>query len=162
MQCTGGGADHQGTEPTGAVSLMRNPTLDRQAAATSLAGALLIAISFLTNYGHGALLHLSTFSLDEQIGVSLHAAALAALFGDAELATRLRDRTRDREAETRERELEERNREAQERERSTRRHIAALRFQLADTPVNRLRLNETLALLLEELKETNAKSPESN
>ena len=146
----------------GAVSLMRNPRLDRQAAATFLAGALLIAISFLTNYGHGALLRLSTISLDEQIGVSLHAAALAALFSDAELATRLRDRTRDREAETRERELEERNREAQERERSTRRRIAALRFQLADTPSNRLGLNETLALLLEELKETNAKSPESN
>ena len=120
---------------------MKSSTLDRQAAATFLAGALLIAISFLTNYGHGALLHLSTFSLDEQIGVSLHAAALAALFGDAELATRLRDRTRDREAETRERELEARNRAAQERERATRRRIAVLRFQLADTPRSRLPSN---------------------
>ena len=141
---------------------MKTPHLDQQAAATLLAGSLLIAISFLTNYGHGAILHLSSLSLDEQIGVSLHAAALAALFSDAELATRLRDRTRDREAETRERELEERSREAQERERSTRRHIAVLRFQLADTPINRLRLNETLALLLEELRETNASSPESS
>jgi hypothetical protein len=141
---------------------MKSSTLDRQAAATFLAGALLIAISFLTNYGHGALLHLSTFSLDEQIGVSLHIAALAALFGDAELATRLRDRTRDREAETRERELETRNRAAQERQRATRRRIAVLRFQLADTPSNRLRLNETLALLLEELREPNANNPESS
>jgi hypothetical protein len=141
---------------------MKSSTLDRQAAATFLAGALLIAISFLTNYGHGALLHLSTFSLDEQIGVSLHIAALAALFGDAELATRLRDRTRDREAETRERELEARNRAAQERQRATRRRIAVLRFQLADTPSNRLRLNETLALLLEELREPNANNPESS
>jgi hypothetical protein len=141
---------------------MKSPTLDRQAAATFLAGALLIAISFLTNYGYGALLHLSTLSLDEQIGVSLHIAALAALFGDAELATRLRDRTRDREAETRERELEARNRAAQERQRATRRRIAVLRFQLADTPSNRLRLNETLALLLEELREPNANNPESS
>ena len=141
---------------------MKSPTLDRQAAATFFAGALLIAISFLTNYGHGALLHLSTLSLDEQIGVSLHNAALAALFGDAELATRLRDRTRDREAETRERELEARNRAAQERQRATRRRIAVLRFQLADTPSNRLRLNETLALLLEELREPNANNPESS
>jgi hypothetical protein len=141
---------------------MKTPHLDRQAAATLLAGSLLIAISFLTNYGHGAILHLSSLSLDEQIGVSLHTAALAALFGDAELATRLRDRTRDREAETRERELEARNRAAQERERATRCRIAVLRFQLADTPINRLRLNETLALLLEELRETNASSPESS
>ena len=81
--------------------------------------------------------------MGEQIGVSLHTAALPALFGDAELATRLRDRTRDHEAETRERELEARNRAAQERERATRRHIAVLRFQLADTPINRLRMNET-------------------
>jgi hypothetical protein len=141
---------------------MKTPHLDQQAAATLLAGSLLIAISFLTNYGHGAILHLSSLSLDEQIGVSLHTAALAALFGDAELATRLRDRTRDREAETRERELEARNRAAQERERATRCRIAVLRFQLADTPINRLRLNETLALLLEELRETNASSPESS
>ena len=39
---------------------MKSPTLDRQAVATFLAGSLLIAISFLTNYGHGALLKLST------------------------------------------------------------------------------------------------------
>ena len=103
---------------------MKSPTLDRQAAATFFAGALLIAISFLTNYGHGALLHLSTLSLDEQIGVSLHTAALAALFGDAELATRLRDRTRDKVAQARQREI--------------RRLIAAIRFQLADTPRSRL------------------------
>jgi hypothetical protein len=141
---------------------MKTPHLDRQAAATLLAGSLLLAISFLTNYGHGAILQLSSLSLDEQIGVSLHTAALAALFGDAELATRLRDRTRDREAETRERELEARNRAAQERERATQRRIAVLRFQLADTPINRLRMNETLALLLEELNETNTSSRESS
>ena len=108
----------------GAVSLMKCPTLDRQAAATFLAGALLIAIPFITNYGHGALFHLSTLSLDEQIGVSLHIAALAALFGNTELATRLRDRTRDKVARARQLEI--------------RRLIAVLRFQLADTPRSRL------------------------
>jgi hypothetical protein len=103
---------------------MKTPHLDRQAAATLLAGSLLIAISFLTNYGHGAILHLSSLSLDEQIGVSLHTAALAALFGDAELATRLRDRTRDKVAQARQREI--------------RRLVATIRFQLADTPRSRL------------------------
>jgi hypothetical protein len=127
---------------------MESPTLDRQAAATFLAGALLIAISFLTNYGHGALLHLATLSLDEQIGVSLHIAALAALFGDAELATRLRDRTRDKVARARQLEI--------------RRLITAIRFQLADTPRSRIQLNETLALLLEELRPANTSSPENS
>jgi len=127
---------------------MNSPTLDRQAAATFLAGALLIAISFLTNYGHGALLHLKALSLDEQIGVSLHAAALAALFGDAELATRLRDRTRDKVARARQLEIG--------------RLIAAIRFQLADTPRSRIQLNETLALLLEDLRPANTSSPENN
>ncbi|MBV2350304.1 hypothetical protein KUL97_01130 [Synechococcus sp. HK05] len=132
----------------GAVSLMQSPTLDRQAAATFLAGALLIAISFLTNYGHGALLHLKALSLDEQIGVSLHIAALAALFGDAELATRLRDRTRDKVARARQLEIG--------------RLIAAIRFQLADTPRSRIQLNETLALVLEELRAANTSSPENS
>jgi hypothetical protein len=57
------------------------PFLDRQAAATLIAGALLLAISFFINYGYGALLHLATLALDKQIGLCLHAAALAALFG---------------------------------------------------------------------------------
>ena len=109
--------------------------LDQQALATLVAGGLLIAISFLTNYGHGAFFHYSTLPLDEQVGVSLHAAALAALFGDAELASRLRNRTRDRLAEAG-------NRKTEERERATRRRIALIRFQLADTPRSRNQLNE--------------------
>jgi hypothetical protein len=40
--------------------------------------------------------------------------------------------------------------------------LALIRFQLSDTPISRLQLNETLALLLEELKESNASSPESH
>ena len=126
------GAEHEGTEPKSAVSVMKLPTLlDQQATATLSAGGLLIAISFLTNYGHGAFFHFSALPLDEQIGVSLHTAALAALFGDAELASRLRDRARDRLVETRQREI--------------RRLIATIRFELADTPSSRLQLNAALA-----------------
>jgi hypothetical protein len=124
------------------------PVLDRQAAATLIAGGLLLAISFFTNYGHGALLHIRAAALDEQIGVSLHTAALAALFGDAELASRLRDRARDRLVETRQREI--------------RRLIATIRFELSDTPSSRLRLNEELAALLEELQVVNASSREND
>ena len=148
MPPTGESGEHQETEPESPVSVMKPPTLlDQKAIATLSAGGLLIPISFLTNYGHGALFHVSALQLDEQIGVSLHTAALAALFGDAELASRLRDRARDRLVETRQREI--------------RRLIATIRFELADTTSSRLRLNEELAALLEELQVVNASSKEN-
>ena len=75
------------------------PLLDRQAVATLVAGGLLILISFATNYCYADLPRFFSLGVDEQVGLSLHLAALAALFGDAELATRLRHRTRNREAE---------------------------------------------------------------
>ena len=142
----GNGSEHQATGPESAVSVMKPfALLDQQALATLVAGGLLIAISFLTNYGHGAFFHYATLPLDEQVGVSLHAAALAALFGDAELASRLRNRTRDQVARARQREI--------------RRHIAAIRFQLADTPRNRNQLKEALAVLLEEQGRGNRDNP---
>jgi hypothetical protein len=76
--------------------------------------------------------------------MGLHLAALAALAGDAQLATRLRHRAR--------------NREAEEREQATRRSriqdgclVTQYRFLLADTSRNRLQLSEALAVLLQEL-----------
>ena len=132
--------------PNGAATVMNNqPVLDRQAAATLIAGALLLSISFFSNIGYGALIHLRAAALDEQIGVCLHLAALAALVGDAELATRLRHRARNEE-------IERRNREDSKIQRAATRRIAVIRFQLADTPFSRLRLNEALAALLEELQ----------
>lgn len=110
--------------------------LDRQAVATLVAGVLLLAISVLTNYGHGAFTHLGRLDLDDQVGLCLHAAALAALLSDAQLATRVRDRARDQA-------LARRQQEA-------RRRVALFRFQLADTPSSRLQMNEALAVLLEE------------
>jgi hypothetical protein len=110
--------------------------LDRQAVATLVAGVLLLAISVLTNYGHGAFTNLGRLDLDDQVGLCLHAAALAALLGDAQLATRVRDRARDQA-------LARRQQEA-------RRRVALFRFQLADTPSSRLQMNEALAVLLEE------------
>ena len=132
--------------PNGAATVMDSPpVLDRQAAATLIAGALLLAISFSSNIGYGALIHLRAAALDEQIGVCLHLAALAALVGDAELATRLRHRARNEE-------IERRNREDSKIQRAATRRIAVIRFQLADTPFSRLRLNAALAALLEELQ----------
>ncbi|MEY3964026.1 MAG: hypothetical protein RLZZ106_1281, partial [Cyanobacteriota bacterium] len=64
--------------PNGAATVMNSPpVLDRQASASLIAGALLLAISFFSNIGYGPLLHLRAAALDGQIGVCLHLAALA-------------------------------------------------------------------------------------
>jgi hypothetical protein len=123
----------------------KQPGLDRQAIAAIFAGTLLLAISFLKNYGHGALLHFHNLALDEQIGGSLHAAALAALVSDAELATRLRNRARNQDDRSR-------HRKARQVNLQTRCAIAQSRFQLADIVFKRLQLNESLAALLETLQ----------
>lgn len=65
------------------------PVLDRQAVATLAAVGRLIAISLIASFVHRAFVDvITTPPLDEQIGVCLHAGALAALFGAAQLATR--------------------------------------------------------------------------
>ena len=118
--------------PNGAATVMDSPpVLDSQAAATLIAGALLLAISFFSNIGYRALIHLRAAALDEQIVVCLHLAALAALVGDAELATRLRHRAR--------------NEEIERGKQEARRRIAVIRFQLADTSISRLQRNAALA-----------------
>jgi hypothetical protein len=127
--------------------------LDRQALATLLAGGLLILISFFTNYGYGDFDSFAELSLDEQIGLSLHIAALAALFGDVELATRLRDRAANEAARDRDRATEERQRTAQRAQLQARLLVAHCRFVLAGTATNRLQLNEALALMIEGLLE---------
>ena len=122
---------------------------DRQGWSTLLAGALLLLISFITNYGDDNLLHFGSIPAHDKVGMGLHLAALAALAGDVELATRLRHRAAHEAA-------EERNRAAAAREQATRRAriearclVAQSRFLLADTARNRLQLSEALAVLLE-------------
>ena len=74
--------------------------LDRQGSSTLFAGALLLLISFTTNYGDDNLLQFRALPAAIQIGIYLHIAALAALAGVDEvfsegvvqLATRLRHR----------------------------------------------------------------------
>jgi len=152
----------------------RHRWLDRQGFSTLFAGALLLLISFTTNYGDDNLLKFRGLPAAIQIGIYLHIAALAALAGVDEvfsegvvqLATRLRHRARIRTAEdqiARERETDARKREAYEaardRGQAARRTriqarclVAQCRFLLADPFLNRLQLSEALAVLLEELR----------
>ena len=126
--------------------------MDRQALATFVAGVLLLLISFTTNYHYGDLQHFGSLAINDKVAMGLHLAALAALFSDAELATRLRHRAANEAA-------RERDRADEAREQATRRArvangclVAQCRFLLADTARNRLQLSEALAVLLEELK----------
>jgi len=106
-----------------------------------------------------------SIAVNQQIGIPLLLAALAALFGEDEvfsegvvkLASNNRCADQRDRIEARNRAIEERNRSAQERECTARRAriqarlaAAQCRFLLADSPRNRLQLSETLALLLED------------
>ncbi len=133
--------------------------MDRQGWSALLAGALLLLISFTTNYGDDNLLQLGALPAPVTVGVGLHLAALAALAGDAQLATRLRHRARNREAEDRIAREREALEAAEEREQTARRSriqngclVAQCRFLLADTSRNRLQLSDALAVLLQELR----------
>ena len=124
--------------------LPRPRLLDRQGWSTLLAGALLLLISLTTNYGDDNLLHFGTFQTSEQIGVGLHLAALAALAGDGQLASRLRHRAANEAARTeraRQRKADAREREALESATREQRQNRALRagalFLLDPSPLHR-------------------------
>ena len=59
--------------------------LDRQGWSTLAAGALLLLISFTTNYGDENPSQFGALPAFVQIGMGLHLAALAALVGDVQL-----------------------------------------------------------------------------
>ncbi len=105
-----------------------------------------------SRYGVDNLFRLARLSTHDQVGMGLHLAALAALFGDVELATRLRHRA----ARTREQESYEAARDREQAASRTRIQNGCLasqcRFLLADSARNRLQLSEALAVLLEELR----------
>jgi hypothetical protein len=148
------------------------PPLDPAGWVSLAAGVLIILITFFTSYSHFDLFRLLQFKVNQQIGIPLLLAAMAALVGEVKLASNNRradQRARVEEASTREREARERMAEARAREReaneadreryrASRRAriqarflVAQCRFLLADTTRNRLQLNEALALVLEDL-----------
>ena len=141
-------------------------SLDPMGWASLAAGLLVVLITFFTSYSHVDLIGFLHFKVDQQIGIPLLLAAMAALVGEVKLASNHRradQRAREREARAREREAYEADREryraANERKQTARRYriqarclVAQCRFLLAGTPRNRLQLNEALALLIEELR----------
>jgi len=134
------------------------PLLDQSGLAALLAGSLLALITFFTSYGYVDILAHASLKINQQIGIPLLLAALAALVGEVQLASNNRCVDQRDRIEARNRAIEERNRSAQDRECTARRAriqarlaAAQYRFLLADSPCNRLQLSETLSLLLEDL-----------
>jgi hypothetical protein len=133
------------------------PPLDPAGWVSLAAGVLIILITFFTSYSHVDLFGFLQFKVNQQIGIPLLLAAMAALAGEVKLASNNRradQRARVEEASAREREANEADRERYRASRRARIQarflVAQCRFLLADTARNRLQLNEALALLLEE------------
>ena len=133
------------------------PPLDPAGWVSLAAGVLIILITFFTSYSHVDLFGFLQFKVNQQIGIPLLLAAMAALVGEVKLASNNRradQRARVEEASAREREANEADRERYRASRRARIQarflVAQCRFLLADTARNRLQLNEALALLLEE------------
>ena len=146
-------------EAIGLTQKQSFPWLDRAGLAALLAGTLILLITFFTSYSHVDIPAQGSIQVNQQIGISLLFAALAALFGEVKLASNGRCAAERDRIEQRIRAAEERNRTAEERERKARQAriqarlaAAQCRFLLADSPLNRLQLSETLALLLEDLR----------
>ena len=85
--------------------------IDGQGCWNLLAGTLLILISFTTNYNNGDIQAFRSLPWHDQVGMGLHLAALAALAGDVELASRLRHRAADEATRSRDRSLEREQRQ---------------------------------------------------
>jgi hypothetical protein len=135
------------------------PPLDPSGWTSLTAGLLVILITFFTSYSHVDLFGILQFKVNQQIGIPLLLAAVAALFGEVKLASNSRradQRARVEEASAREREANEADRERYRASRRSRIQarflVAQCRFLLADTTRNRLQLNEALALVLEDLR----------
>jgi hypothetical protein len=134
------------------------PFLDRAGYASLVGGCLVVLITFLTSYSHVDLLGIR-FTVNQQIGIPVLLAAVAALVGEVKLASN--DRCADQSAREREANeaAQERDRAARDREQAARRSriqarclVAQCRFLLADTALNRLQLSEALAVLMEEIR----------
>ena len=135
------------------------PPLDSVGWVSLVVGLLVILITFFTSYSHVDLFGFFHVKVDQQIGIPLLLAAMAALVGEVKLASNNRradQRARVEEASAREREANEADREREQTARRARIQaqflVAQCRFLLSGTSRNRLQLNEALALVLEGLR----------
>ena len=90
------------------------PWLDQSGLAALLAGSLVVLITFFTSYSHVDIPAHESIAVDQQIGIPLLLAALAALVGEVKLASNARCADLRNRVEARIRATEERYRSAEE------------------------------------------------
>ena len=109
------------------------PWLDRSGQAALVAGTLVVLITFFTSYSHVDIPAHESVAVNQQIGIPLLLAALAALFGEVKLASNNRCADQRDRIEARNRAIEERNRSDQERNRSDQERIRAAEERIRAT-----------------------------
>ncbi|MCX5955015.1 MAG: hypothetical protein NTW51_01075 [Cyanobacteria bacterium] len=87
----------------------QSPWLDQSGLAALLAGSLVVLITFFTSYSHVDIPAHASIAVDQQIGIPLLLAALAALVGEVKLASNARCADQRDRIEARIRAAEERN-----------------------------------------------------
>ncbi len=135
------------------------PGLDYLGAIQASGGLLLGLIALFTSYDHITLTG-HNIGLQQQWGIPLIAASVATVVIDSQLATRARDRARDRADQERNRAAEARERQAEAAERQTKSFerldqaaLLSARVQLDPSPTNRARLRAFLTLTGQGLQE---------
>jgi hypothetical protein len=110
------------------------PWLDQSGLAALVAGSLVVLISFFTSYSHVDIPAHASVAVNQQIGIPLLLAALAALLGDVKLASNARSPDQRDRIEARIRAAEERIRtavdEVSRRPKIENTRLAALEFKL--------------------------------
>ncbi|MCX5953187.1 MAG: hypothetical protein NTZ40_06785 [Cyanobacteria bacterium] len=141
------------------------PGLDHLGAIQASGGLLLGLIALFSSYDHITVFGRS-IGLQQQWGIPLIAASVATVFIDSQLATRARDRARDRAdqernraAETRERQAEAAERQRKSFERLDQATLLSARVQLEPSETNRERLRAFLTLMAQRPLEDNDGGP---
>ena len=135
------------------------PGLDHLGAIQAGGGVILGLIALFSSYDHITAFGRS-IGLQQQWGIPLIAASVATVVIDSQLATRARDRDRDRAdqernraAETRERQAEAAERQRKSFERLDQATLLSARVQLDPSSTNRARLRAFLTLMAQGLQE---------
>ncbi len=126
------------------------PGLDRLGLLQAIGGLLLGLIALFSSYDHITLAGTS-IQLQQQWGPLFILASVATVVVDAELATRARDRDRNRAAESRERAARSRKRQLERLECLHSAAVLSARVQLDPSATNRARLRAFLALISGEI-----------
>jgi hypothetical protein len=126
------------------------PGLDRLGLIQAIGGLFLGLIALFSSYDHISIPG-TNLQLQQQWGILFIAASVAAIFVDAELATRARDRAANQGARDRDRAAGSRKRQVGRLERLYTAAVLSARVQLDPSASNRARLRAFLALISGEI-----------